>query len=62
MHGSAIAAEALGRDGLGLLARDFGGARLAGIVPAEREPRSLAPRADGIGSVGRTGIVRATRP
>lgn len=62
MHGSAIAAEALGRDGLGLLARDLGGARLAGIVPAEREPRTIAPRADGAGLAGRTGIARATRP
>jgi hypothetical protein len=54
MGGAAIAAGALGRDGLGLLTTDFGHTRLAGIARPPREPRAGAPQEDD--------AARATRP
>lgn len=59
MHGFAIAAQAIGRDGLGLLTMDFGrpppgGTRLAEILSPRPDPRAAA--------VDEEGVARATRP
>lgn len=54
MGGAAIAAGALGRDGLGLLTVDFGRTRLAEIARPTREPRTGAAQEDA--------AARATRP
>lgn len=54
MHGLAIAAQPLARDGLGLLTADFGRTRLAEILDVRREPRAIETRGDA--------AARATRP
>ncbi|HVQ09363.1 MAG TPA: hypothetical protein VMS43_13100 [Allosphingosinicella sp.] len=54
MHGAAIAAGALGRDGLGLLLTDFGRTRLTGVARPPREPRAGVAELDD--------AARATRP
>lgn len=54
MGGAAIAAGALGRDGLGLLTLDFGRTRLADIA--------RPPRERGAGAAQGDEAARATRP
>jgi len=62
MGGEAIAAGALGRDGLWLLTHDFGRTRLAEILRAPREPRAGAVEEDGAEKTGAAQAVHATRP
>jgi hypothetical protein len=56
MGGEAIAAGAVGRDGLGLLSVDFGRTRLAEIARTPRDPHIVTAQEDGAARA------RATRP
>ena len=62
MGGEAIAAAALGRDGLGLLSVDFGRTRLAEIARAPRDSRAFAAEEDDAARAGAAEAARATRP
>jgi hypothetical protein len=54
MHGNAIAAQPLARDGLKLLTADFGATRRVETPSVRRDPRSTAAADEG--------PARATRP
>jgi len=62
MHGAAIAAEPLARDGLGLLTRDFGATRLAEIARMERDPGALEAQGDADEGAPPLATTHATRP
>jgi len=61
MGGEAIAAGALGRDGLGLLSVDFGHTRLTQIARTPRDPRTILAEKDSVARAGAE-AARVTRP